>query len=93
MLASAVLARDCVAEDERASAVYTADVSRRAGRADAAAADRTAEFGLPFRLHVPDVPLLKLRAIEKLPVRRTAKALSSTSEWLSGKVSNRERSS
>jgi len=25
----------------------------------------------PFRLHVPNEPLLKLRAIEKLPVRRT----------------------
>jgi hypothetical protein len=30
---------------------------------------------LPFRLHVPDVPLLKLRAQEKLPVRRTRKGV------------------
>ncbi len=29
----------------------------------------------PIRLHVPDVPSLKLRALEKLPVRRTPKGL------------------
>jgi hypothetical protein len=30
-----------------------------------------AESAIPFRVRVPDEPLLKLRAIEKLPVRRT----------------------
>jgi hypothetical protein len=34
-----------------------------------------ADSAVPFRWYVPNEPLLKLRAIEKLPVRRTSEGV------------------